>query len=58
MTASDYQTIADIIRTLPHAFGLRNRVAEHFAEKFQQSSQRFRRTLFLKECGHNPEEEE
>jgi hypothetical protein len=58
MKASDYQTIADIIRTLPHAFGLRNRVAEHFAERLGNQSQRFRKTLFLKECGHNPEDEE
>lgn len=57
MTASDYAAIADIIRSLPQAFGLRNKVASHFAERLQQRHQRFRKKLFLEACGYTEEEE-
>lgn len=58
MRASDYSTVADIIRTLPQAFGLRNKVAMHFAGKFHQLSQRFNRAKFLVACGFTQEDEE
>lgn len=58
MKASDYQIVADIIRRLPNAFGLRNTVAKHFAEELAKLSPRFKKDVFLATCGYKPEEDE
>jgi hypothetical protein len=56
--ASDYSIIADIIRSMPKAFGLRNKVSLHFAEKLQSLHQRFNKDMFLQACGYTPEDAE
>jgi hypothetical protein len=52
MTRNDYQMIAGIIHGLPRTFGLRNRVAKHFAQKLRDSNMRFNTPMFLEACGY------
>ena len=58
MRSGEFRKIADIIRTLPKAFGLRNTVAKHFADRLKAEYQRFDTKQFLEACGFTEESDE